>query len=312
MELFSELKNKYVLSAIQLINSIHNGEKINKPEKAWRGVGDEFIHRLKTEYEIFEANNDDYLTLKIDSGIGIRPSNIEKIWLKEIISHESAKLFLSQKTIDLLKNRLEGTQNFIGDNIEIFGVHGHPDTIDENFIHKFRLILHAIDGRLSLIYSNKALDGTIYKNEVAIPLKIEYSTVQRKFKVAMWATKKNRPIKVNINSMFDVTLDPGEPTRIQYETVKAMVESLKAKKPLVLKVLNKKNAVERASMLFSQYERRVLWENGNKDVFVMEISYYRFEETELISDILSFGPLAVVVEPVGVRERVIDYLRITD
>lgn len=66
------------------------------------------------------------------------------------------------------------------------------------------------------------------------------------------------------------------------------------KENVTLAVTNSRMAVERALIHFSHYEKETeLTDNG----CIMRITYCKADRTELVQQVISFGPLVKVVEP---------------
>lgn len=312
MDLFDETKNKYVISTIELINRVYNGEKINSKdlkkefcrelEKDELDIGNDYFDSLKDDYGIFKLDNNKTVSLSCDSGIEIRPTLPEKVWLKNALLDEKMRLFLSAITIDQLKSRLEDVKEVdLNENIILKGISNSGDKIDDIFIEKFQKILKAIEEEKVLIYSNKGWDGSEYKNKRAFVYKIEFSIIEQKFRASLWSLDEERPVKANIGRMFDLKL--GDKLKKPYNEVKEMLENKRSTKPIEIKIQNKNNTVERALLLFSQYEKKACWENIN--VLKLEIYFYIFDEIELFRNILSLGPMAEVIAPVEMRQRII-------
>ena len=89
---------------------------------------------------------------------------------------------------------------------------------------------------------------------------------------------------------------------------KAQIENfINAKKnisdPLVLKIEDNKNTLDRCFNLFSSYDKKYYYDE--EDNLILTIYYHDFDEAEIIRDILSLGKSAVVLSPEFVRKEVI-------
>lgn len=77
------------------------------------------------------------------------------------------------------------------------------------------------------------------------------------------------------------------------------------KEPLRLQIRNRRNALERAMLHFSNYEKKT--RKIDEDTWECLIYYNRSMETELLIEVLSFGPAIKVMGPDAfidlVRER---------
>jgi hypothetical protein len=315
MELFDELKNRYILNTIQLINRLRNGEVIqwddfnnmfySENQQDYLDVGSEYIGNLQKEYHIFEEDENGQTRLCFDADIKIRPSAPEKIWLKSAIDHAAMPLFLETKTIEKLNKALAEVDDYeLNEKMIRKGQSLGGDRIDDELIQKFRLVCKAIKEERFLFYSNRLRNGKVYQGKKAFAFGIEYSIIENRFRASLWSPEEERPVKANLSQLFDLSL--GDPEPKPYATVKMMLEERRAEETIQLKIWDKNNCVERAVMLFSQYERMAWWEEDN---LIMEIDYYTFDEEELFRNILSLGPMAVVLKPESLRQRMIETLK---
>ena len=77
------------------------------------------------------------------------------------------------------------------------------------------------------------------------------------------------------------------------------------KKTIKLQIYNGKNILERVHLLFASYHKKTYSEGGNQYI---DISYYSFDEENIIRNILSLGLLVKVVEPNYIRKRILELL----
>ena len=316
MELFDELKNKHILASIELINWFYD-EKVTIPfndfdahfrrvmNKESLNVGYDYVEQLKKDYGIFRKDKAGQVRLADDTGIEIRPGMPEKIWLKSMLEHPAIQLFLENQTVAKLKLALKDVVDYqLNQAIIRKGQSGRGDTIDKSLIEKLQILIQAIDEERLLIYSNQSKNGETFQGKKAVVYKIEYSIIEDRFRASLWSLDEERPFKANLSQLSDLSL--GEPVLKSGETLKNILEKRRAPEPLQLKITNVNNCVERAVLLFSQYERIARWEADG--TLLMEIAHYSFDEEELFRNILSLGPMALVLQPTSLRKRVIDTL----
>ena len=81
----------------------------------------------------------------------------------------------------------------------------------------------------------------------------------------------------------------------------------KAPEPVLLKISGERNSLERCMLHFANYEKHTEYDEDRK-CWLCSIYYDLADETELLIDILSFGPVVQVLGPESfvrqVRERV--------
>jgi len=309
MILFHEFKNKYITATITLINRIARGEKIKKSQlgtciqeevcENTPAIGWQYIARLQEDYALFDNEQTQYLKLKgygeKEGAIAIRPTISEKIWLKEMLQDEKAKLFLEDETLIKLKKALEGVENFeIQKNIEIEGRKQNKDVLDEAYIKHFKLVKQAIEEGRYLIYTNYTAKGEVLRDKEAIPYKLEYDLLEQKFRVSMWNEQQERPIKANLDRLSELALGDKVTTK-KFLSSEEMISSKLVDEKLTFCVKNENNAIERTMLLFATYDRSI--RRLEDDTYMIEISFYTFQEQELIQKVLSMGKEARVMGP---------------
>ena len=82
-----------------------------------------------------------------------------------------------------------------------------------------------------------------------------------------------------------------------------MIQRSYYKEPLKLRIVNKRNALERAMLHFANYEKNTT--KIDEDTYECVIYYNRNMETELLIEVMSFGPMLTVLE----NERFLNSLK---
>ena len=223
--------------------------------------------------------------------VPIRLLSFEKEWLCHVLKDQRSSLFISDDLRSKLNSGLNDTADYINNAIEIRGLYNGADNVsDPLYIHTFKTVLKAIRENKSLYFRNKSFNNNEMadKKQQAVPYAIEYSILEGIFRVSLYSLDSNRPIKVNISRLYDVITKGTSPkTR---DEIRAAIEEKKVKEPLTLRINDnrKNNAVERCFALFSTYEK-----NGHfiKDgLYELKVTYYIFDEMEIIQKALMLGP----------------------
>ena len=293
MELFNELKNQYVHGAEQMINRLYREKSVDAEEFLEELQGGNRPYAEKVADYICFCRDGDNIRLRLDGPLPIRPSQSEKVWLLAMLRDPKCALFLSEEERALLRTRLEeqGVPDLTR-HIAWKPIAADPDLLDEDYCVRFRTVLRAIRERRYLSFLNET-PKRIVPGKDMIPYGLEYSVTEEIFRVVFRG--ENRPIKCNLARMSAVEL--GEPVP-DYRSAKENVEVRKVGEPAVLEIKNARQAVERAALLFSNFDRRndMLYdEQGCLTGMKMEISYYEFQKGALIQKILSFGPMVKVL-----------------
>ncbi len=329
MELFDEVKNRYFHIIFTVLNECKIGMSrddiikiVDREEFQEKVIGKDFQTfegLLLNEYEENENFNlikqEDkvyYPNIKVDkkSTIPVRLTNIEKSWLKNMLNEEEIQLILSDTTIAKLKSIL---QDFDYANtseiIEVTNKSILPDVDNiEKYKENFRILLRAILDKKEITYSNTDRFGNVYSERRAIPIRIEYSLKDGRFRVSMYSLDDKRPIMANIFSLDNIKIDKEEGIEVHRDTAINLVHEYRySKEPIVLEVIDEKAAMERCFMSFSEMERysRCIGE----DKYEMKLFYYTFEEEEVIGKILALGPYVKVTSPQRIIEQIIKRIR---
>lgn len=180
----------------------------------------------------------------------------------------------------------------------------------EKFEENFKVLLKAIIEEKPIRYCNTGRNGKKYYDMLSLPVRLEYSPKDGRFRVSMFSLDENRPIMANIHSMSNVAIDYNVKAKVDR---KMAVEYLRKHKyssePIILEVTDKKAAMERCFMSFSAMERssRCIGEDG----YEIKLSYYTFEEEEVIRKILALGPYVKVLSPERIVNEIVRRIRLS-
>jgi predicted DNA-binding transcriptional regulator YafY len=241
--------------------------------------------------------------------VPVRFTMLEKFWLKALLNNEGVKMVLSQKTYDKLKKELEGIDTPIREEyIEMTNTIKLPQIAEqEAYSNNFRLILKALIDKKSIRYTNTDKRGNIYRDKLALPVGIEYSMRDGRFRVSMYSIDDNRPIMANIFTLSELRI-VDEDVGIDRETAKRLLfEQKYSSEPIVLEVIDKKAAMERCFMCFAGMERTARDLGNNK--YEIKLNYYLFEEENLIRNIISLGPYVKVISPQRMVDEIVKRVR---
>lgn len=310
MELFNDYKNRYYRCIQNIINQIYNGEKYDKKDIR------KMLHNAYLEEESILVNElvnknffkfeDDIVKLRIDYNIPIRLNDLELAYLKMFVEDDEFNKVLNDEILEKLKKNLNDVQSldynkfWKRENIDKYG-----DSLKNNEIRNNILILEkAILNNKYIKYSSKNRNGDIFENKIAYPYKIEYSIKNNKYRLIIFFD--NRAIKINIDSITNIKIleerDVLEKEKIQIQ------DFIKNRKnigePLVLKIEDNNNTLDRCFNLFSAYDKKYYYDTDNN--LILNIYYHNFDEAEIVRDILSLGKSVIVLEPKKIRDKVVE------
>ena len=89
------------------------------------------------------------------------------------------------------------------------------------------------------------------------------------------------------------SIQPLEKTLSSPVDIDAIIQRSYYKEPLRLRIVNRRNALERAMLHFANYEKNTV--KIDEDTYECLIYYNQAMETELLIEVMSFGPMLTVL-----------------
>ncbi|MFY9278723.1 MAG: WYL domain-containing protein [Caldicoprobacterales bacterium] len=323
MELFVEQKNKNYGVVYDLLMEMEK-----RPDKTMAGDEiSEFILKkgiytpsfeksLMNKWEderenlyVLEEICDDIYTANINSSFPPPILDMEIVYLKNLLDDERINIFLDNSTIDKLKEVLKTYDNFkIGQFIEVKGVAEREYSCEK--INKILfLLLKSRTEKKPIIYTYITNNNQVFKDNFMLPYKIEYSIRDDKFYLIYYSLEQGRMNKGIISRFYNMELgDTYEDYDFILNTIPHNVDRQKMKEPITIEVTDRDNAVERAFHLLSCFEKVGYYDRA-RDLHIISIYYYEYDEAEIISRILSLGKNAKVVSPENVKMKVIQRIK---
>ncbi|WP_271629059.1 WYL domain-containing protein [Caldicellulosiruptor sp. DIB 104C] len=322
MEIFSSIKSTFYKALEEIINTAYENGGITQ-----RGV-QEILQKYncnfpslerrvldKNEEEnknlyLLKKEDDSLLTLRIDAPIEPYAIDIELLWLKFITSSRYVHLFLEDETIEKIK-KLKVNTNFLFDP-EILLPKNYSKVVKREWVKeigkKLRILIHAALEKKAINYTYITRSGYRFK-ETGIPVKIQYSLKDDLIYAIIYSISSENFAKCVVQNLHDISLtsEKVDMTEISKEYEEFLKKS-SAPEPIVLEVMNTRNALERAFCLFSSFKKsaRFLRE---KNKHQLTIYYYTFEEAEVLSRILYLGKDVVVISPEKIRNEIISRVK---
>lgn len=218
---------------------------------------------------------------------------LQKRWLKAILMDERIKLF------DLQVEGLDDVDPlFTKEDYRIYDKYSDGDNFeDEDYIKRFKVILHAIHNGLPVKAEMINRKGNKVYTKF-IPRELEYSEKDDKFRVLTGGCRYITTI--NLARLTKCSLFEG-PYEIR-STCRNAIRST-----ITMTVKDERNALERTMLHFAHFEKQV--EKIDDKTYKVVIKYDGDDEPEMVIRVLSFGPLVEVVEPADFRELIKNKLK---
>ena len=315
MNLFHEVENKYyeLLTRLLMSNSEISDSAIAECwDKYIIGERDFEVEEslfLKSQEEatVFEYDGKRFLPT-LEDPFNIRMATIELQAAKSLLMSKYAKHFLKSETQSKLVSVLKDVaEEWTISDIVVRNQYGEGAIqYEDGYEVQLSVIAEAIRQKLSIVYDNSVEGRYRFVNKELFPVRIEYSFLNDAFRVCGYDKKQNRFIKLNLSSMTNISL--GEAGQEDYED--EYREFLKENtRTIVLDVEPTEHVIERCFRIFSFYDRKAIFSKEDNK-YRLEISYLKFDENEVIRDVLSLGSSVVVVEPKRIQKQV--YKRIVE
>ena len=261
-------------------------------------------------WALLEEQDIHAFTSRLGHGVPAVPlTNLQKAWLKSLTQDHRFQLFFTDRQLELLDREWEGLPFlYREDDFYCYDRYRDGDSYGSLAYRKhFQAILKAIREERIILVAYEGKHGRIHAFEAA-PYQLQYSSKDDKFRLCCLQFHRNtfsRGTILNLARIKDcrVTEKPC-PADLEYRCFKTCSEG---SEPVVLEISGERNSLERCMLHFANYEKHTEYD-GEKKCWICSIHYDLADETELLIDILSFGPVVRVLGPSSfvrqIRKRV--------
>lgn len=261
------------------------------------------------EWDFFVKRDNVYIS-KLQDGFMQPLSKLQKCYISALLLDEKICLFFNEDELSRLKKIFSGfSPLWLPDDFYYYDCFSDKDDFSSPaYIHIFQTILSSIKSRhcTSFVYKGK---NSTNRHDV-LPCRLEYSIKNGRFRlIAVPVSCLNRISMYNTMNMPD--LETSHNIRIETYNLcniceisplfqytgqmpdinKAIIKSY-YKEPVRLLIKNRRNALERTMLQFANYEKNTV--KIDDDTYECCIYYNKNVETELLIEVLSFGPLIKV------------------
>ncbi len=302
MELFSEIYSCYyqVLRHILCSQSALAMQDI-RAQICGKGFGESLLSIIpKLEdgtWNLFKKDGNLYRS-KISSSFTVPVSNLERSYLKALLADPRIGLFLSEEQMTYLQNALASVsplwrpeQFYYFDRFSDGDPYG-----DENYRSCFRTLLQAQKQNRYVDIDYTSPKGTRLHHHY-IPSRLEYSVKNDKFRLlALRPTSSltDPRFKLEILNVSRIRSVEALKKTLSFPVdLNAMIRRSYYREPLKLRIVNHRNALERAMLHFANYEKNTT--KIDENTYECLIYYNQGMETELLIEVMSFGPMLTVV-----------------
>lgn len=301
MELFSEIHSLYYQLMTQLLQT--------KTAEEQRALLEQNGFK-ETPFEMstyLKEDKDGWHLTKNNRSILTHPpqafplTKLEKAWLAAIQQEQKFACFSEPFDFE------DSDPLFNWQDVHYFDQFASEDSFSGAYAQTIRTLLQSISTKqlLRLNYQAAGKSGTT--NHTFLPLKLEYSAKNNKFRVL--GKRKNgsswKTVTFNCSDIQSLeVMEDGAAEEIGWSQPKLC--------KIVCQLVDERSALERATLHFSNYRKTV--ERLEEKLYRLTIFYEKKDETELVINVLSFGARMKVIEPDSfiylIKERLIRQKRL--
>ena len=298
-ELFSEVYNCY----FQVIKSlIEQKRDISERELNYRIRSSCFeesilylLPKLSEKGWGFYEQKDGILHSRLSEDFYVPLTDLQKSYLKTILSDEKIGLFLNEEEIAQINASLSDVEPlFVPEDFYYYDRFADKDDYcNPDYKKHFRTILSAIQNReyIDIIYESRHHRRLHHKY---LPCRLEYSIKNDCFRLLAVESRTHRSQRViTLNLDRIVSVMSTSVTVYKLPDISRLYKRSCYHEPVRVLIKNRRNALERAMLQFANYEKST--RRLNADTYECLIYYNKETETELLIEILSFGPMVKVV-----------------
>lgn len=298
-ELFSEIYNCY----FQVIQSLARQSRCIPERELGRYIQEHCFEEsilyllpklTENGWGFYEKKNGMFCA-KLSGDFYVPLTDLQKSYLKAILADDKIGLFLEEAEIAEMNQALAGVEPlFLPEDFYYYDrFSDRDDYADPAYKKRFRIILGAIKSREYLeIFYESGKNRRIHLT--CLPCRMEYSVRNDCFRLlaaCLCAGQKFEVKTLNVSRMVRVVQTHSTPKRMP--DIDRYLKKSYSSEPVRVIIKDKRNALERAMLQFANYEKSTKrLADGTYECLI----YYRKEmETELLIEVLSFGPMLKVV-----------------
>ena len=334
-DLFHHIFSSYLLRLQDILEAAMIPKTKKELENIIKTICDDSLSDINTVISFHELLNSGMLVQTEESAEGLekyrsfvsdpnsavikRPlTKIEKSWLLAILDDRMISLFISPENVLKAKTLLSGvTSLYSPDDILYFDQYLDGDDIANlKFQENFRLLQKAItDGyrRVLVKYQSenekkKKQDGYIYE---LVPIMIEYSKLNNRFwllcniynspEKAPLVERESSLVSLKMSNIIHVELLPKETASPRYgDAFEQVFEEEFCKIPILLRLNDYGNALERFMIAFSPYKKETSYDD-KKNECIVKLWYSKNDKKEVLLKLRSFGEAVEILAPQRIR-----------
>ena len=298
-ELFSEVYNCY----FQVIKSLIESKQFISDKELHYRIQDAcfaesilyLLPKLTESGWGFYEKQDGILRSKFSTDFYVPLTDLQKSYLKAILSDDKISLFFNDEALSQLHAAFADTEPlYLPSDFYYYDRFSDKDDYQNpDYRRHFQTIMEAIQSHeyLDILYESR---NNHRVHHIYLPCRLEYSIKNDRFRMLAVENHMQRTRKIeilNLNRIVKI-ISTGKTVKHMPIFDNAFKRSY-YKVPARLLIKDRRNALERAMLQFANYEKST--RKLDSDTYECLIYYNKKTETELLIEVLSFGPMIKVV-----------------
>lgn len=237
-------------------------------------------------------------------------TRLQKSWLKALIPDPRIRLFFTDEQLKELESYLSDAATlFRSQDFFLFDQYRDCDPFSSVMYREhMHAIMDAVCQRRFLNISYLSQKENIL-TRTWLPCRLEYGQRDGKFRLYAMALCKNGRQRIDLlNTARILSVKKTDIIFPSPVDVDSFLDHTGCTQPLILEISTKRNALERALLHFSCYQKKVE-RMENSSTYRCTIYYDKRWETELLIQVLSFGPVVKVLGPESFLQQVRDRVK---
>ena len=263
------------------------------------------------EWNLLEKTADGTYISRLENPSQMPLTLLQKRWMKSLLSDKRVCLFLNDTALSEVSEMLSDVEP-LWDDAQFLYYDRYEDGDDyssEEYRQSFRRVMDAINTGKVIRFDYTSAKGK-NTHKACLPLKLEYSPKNDRFRlIALRCPFDKRSVidRYRMDGMRNIALsEDGQDDNISASvSLDTLMRQSYDTEPVRLLIQNRRNALERAMLHFANYDKDT--KQLDENTWECCIYYDSSMETELLIEILSFGPVVRVVGPDSfvalIRER---------
>lgn len=298
MELFSEIYNCYY----QIMKSIlenHSNLTLDslRAEISGKGYEESLLYLVpkltSKEWNLLERDGELFVS-KLSDNFYVPLTGLQRAYTKTILQDKRICLFFEKEQLTRLEALFAGEAVlWQPEDFYYYDRFSNGDDYDNtDYQQHFRTLVRAIHNHQYVDISYESHTNHRLHHHY-LPCRLEYSIKNDKFRLLgiLRSDRKNRVEILNLERMKEVSLLPEYADKLP--DINKRIRSSYYKEPVHLRIHTDRNALERTMLQFANYEKNTTKINDN--AYECFIYYNQKMETELLIEVLSFGPMVEVL-----------------